>query len=121
MKKEFTCIICPVGCEITVEYTKDKITKIEGNTCDKGAEYVKKEITNPERTLTTTLRVKKGELRLVSVRTSKAVPKKLLFEAMDIISEKEVDAPVKIGDVLIKNILNTGADVIATKHIKRRS
>ncbi len=124
----FTCTFCPVGCEIAVEYTDQQLVCIEGNACGKGGEFVRKEVYSPERILTTTIRVRddnsnssnnNSELPLVSVRTTKPIPKRLLFKAMDVISKVEVEAPIKKGDVLLKDILGTGADVIATRDIRR--
>ncbi|MEA3255578.1 MAG: DUF1667 domain-containing protein [Candidatus Altiarchaeota archaeon] len=117
MNKRYVCIICPNCCEIEVEYSGDEIKEITGNICDKGEEYVRKELFCPERGLTTTVKVKKGSLPLVSVKTSKTIPKELMMEVMKEILRLEVDAPVKIGDILIKNVLDTKADIIATKNI----
>ena len=117
MNKRYVCIICPNGCEIEVEYSGDEIKEITGNICDKGEEYVRKELFYPERGLTTTVKVKNGSLPLVSVKTSKTIPKELMMEVMKEISRLEVEAPIKIGDILIKNVLDTKADIIATKNI----
>jgi len=117
MNKKFICIICPVGCEIEVEYDSEKIKKITGNSCEKGKEYIVEEIYNPKRVLTTTVKIKNGEMPLVSVKTSKPIPKDLIFKSMDELAEIKVSAPIKIGDIIIKNLLNTGADVIATKKV----
>lgn len=115
----FTCTLCPLGCEIAVEYTGQELVRIEGNGCEKGVEFVRKELYAPERILTSTIRVRNGELPLVSVRTAKPIPKGLLFEAMAVMAGVEVEAPVKLGDVLLENLLGTGADVIATRDISR--
>ena len=119
MNKRYVCIICPNGCEIEVEYSGDEIKEITGNICDKGEEYVRKELFYPERGLTTTVKVKNGSLPLVSVKTSKTIPKELMMEVMKEISRLEVEAPIKIGDILIKNVLDTKADIIATKNINK--
>jgi len=71
MKKEMICIGCPMGCYLTVEYTQKTVQKIKGNQCKIGLEYAEKESFNPERTLTTTVRIKNGHLPLLSVRTNK--------------------------------------------------
>lgn len=117
MNKKYVCIICPNSCEMEVEYSGDEIKGITGNICDKGEEYVRKELFCPERGLTTTVKIRNGSLPLVSVKTSKTIPKELLMKIMKELSRVEVEAPVKIGDVLIKNILDTKADIIATKNI----
>jgi len=117
-KKKFICIICPNGCEIEAEFDSTSIKKLEGNTCEKGAEYVRKEIFSPERGLTTTVRVLNGSLPLVSVKTSEPIPKEKMMNAMREIRRLKVSAPVRIGDVLFENILGTGSDVVATKNVK---
>jgi CxxC motif-containing protein len=119
MRKEITCIICPIGCRLMVEYEDNTILKIEGFECKKGKKYASEELLNPVRTLTTTIVVKDGEIPLVSVKTDKPIPKDKLFEVMDVISEIEVFSPVSIGDVLVKNVLDFNADIVATKNVER--
>ena len=117
MKKIFTCIICPNGCEIEVELNNDKISKIEGATCKKGKEYVNQELTNPQRNIATSVKVLNGDLDIVSVRLNKSIPKSSIFDVMKEIKTLEVKAPVKIGDIIRSNILNLDVDIIATKNI----
>lgn len=119
MKKELTCVICPLGCSLTGEYTQKVIQSIKGNQCKLGLEYARKEIFNPERTLTTTVRVKNGRLPLVSVRSNKPIPKERLLEAMDLLAKIEVTAPVRIRDKIIENLLDTGIDIIATSNVEK--
>lgn len=119
MKKEITCIICPIGCRLIVEYEDDTILDIDGFECKKGKKYASEELFNPVRTLTTTIIVKDGEIPLVSVKTDKPIPKDKLFEVMDAVSEIEVKAPVSIGDFLVKNVLGLNADIVATKNVQR--
>jgi CxxC motif-containing protein len=119
MKKKLICIICPLGCSLSVNYNQKGIKSVEGNQCERGLDYAEKEIFNPERTLTTTVRVKNGHLPLVSVRTNKPFPKRLLFDAMDLLAEIEAEAPIKIGHKIAENLFNTGVDVVATKNVER--
>ncbi len=119
MKKEITCIICPIGCRMMVEYKDETILNIEGFECKKGKKYGSEELLNPVRTLTTTIAVKDGEIPLVSVKTDKPIQKDKLFEVMDFISGIEVDAPVKLGDVLVENILGLKTDILATKNVEK--
>ncbi len=119
MKKEIICIMCPLGCSLTVYYTQKAIQSIEGNQCKLGLEYAEKEILNPERTLTTTVRVKHGHLPLVSVRSNKPLPKERLFDAMDLLAKIEVEAPIRIGEKVVENLFDTGVDAIATKNIEK--
>lgn len=119
MKKEMICIICPLGCNLFVNYTLKSIQNVEGNRCKLGLEYAEKEIFNPERTLTTTVRVKHGHLPLVSVKSEKPLPKERLFEAMNFLAKIEVEAPIRIGDKIISNLFDIGVDVVATKNIEK--
>ena len=120
MKKKFICIICPNGCEIEAEFDEKGIQNLEGNLCDKGAEYVKKEIFSPERGLATSVRVESGSLPLVSVKTSKPIPKGRIMDVMKEVGKLKVPAPVKVGDILLEDILGTGADLVATKNVERK-
>lgn len=124
MKKhhELVCIVCPMGCRLTL--TKDdnapKGYIIEGNICKRGVDYAIKEMTSPTRMLPTTVKIKDGFISRLPVRTTVAIPKELIFKAMDEINKVEVDAPVKCGDIIISNLLGTGADIIATRSMRRR-
>src|SRR6056297_520005 len=116
-KQTITCVACPKGCEVTVEHDGDEIIDIMGNACPQGADYAKEEIVAPTRILPTTIRVKNGALPLCPVKTTKQIPLENMFEAMAVIGEKEIEAPIKMGDVLIENILDTGADIVATRNM----
>lgn len=107
--KTITCIMCPNGCEITYD--------LEGGMCGKGPEYVKNEILNPKRTLTTSVRVIGGTIPLVSVRTTGSIPKESLMDAMRLISEMVVEAPVELGQVIQKDFMEEEIDLIATKAV----
>ena len=124
MVREFTCIICPNGCEITVDYETQadqtvEIRKIEGATCKRGAEYVKQELTDPKRNIATSVLVEGGELPLASVRLTAPIPKARIFDAMEEIKKCRLAAPVKAGTVVIKGILGFDADVIVTKNVAK--
>lgn len=113
-QRKMTCIVCPLGCEMTVDVQDGKIEHITGHSCKRGITYATDEVVDPRRTLTTTMRVLGGEFPVVSVKTDKPVPKGSLFACMKQINATVADAPVKIGDVLIENILGTGANIVAT-------
>ena len=110
------CIVCPTGCEIQVKKKEgtDEIT-FEGYTCKRGLEYAQQEYYEPKRILTTTIRVKNGLLPLVPVRTDSPILKDKLNEALKEIAIKEIEAPIKMGDILIENLLGLGANVIASR------
>ncbi len=112
---DVTCILCPIGCEIRVN--RKILSIIDGPKCKRGIEYAKNEIINPRRIITTTMYVRNGEIPLVSVKTSRPIPKDKIFEILNIIKSKSVEAPIEIGQIIIKNILNTNSDIIATKSI----
>lgn len=121
MKKEMICIGCPMGCYLSVDYVEATMRDVNGNRCKVGLEYAEKEISNPERTLTTTVKVKHGHLPLVSVRTNKPIPKSRILDAMNLLAKVEVEAPIKIGEPIIQNIFNTGVNIVATKNISKKT
>jgi CxxC motif-containing protein len=116
-RKELTCIGCPMGCQITVELEKGEVISVTGNTCAIGDKYARNEVTHPERTVTSTVVVDGGDKHRVSVKTAGNIPKDKIFECMNAINAVRVKAPVKIGDVVIKDVVGTGVNVIATKDV----
>lgn len=118
-KKELVCICCPLGCSLTAEIEESGEVRISGNTCNRGADYGKKEMTNPTRTLTTTVRVRDGILPALSVKTQDGIPKNKVLECIRSLQEVEVEAPVHIGDIVLADIAGTGIDVVATKEVPK--
>ena len=116
MIRELTCIVCPKGCQLTVELEGKEIKSIKGHTCKRGEEYAKTECTAPRRTLTTTAPVVGGGV--VPVKTDATVPKELLFECMELINKAYVPADAEFGYVVIENILGTGANVVTTRSVQ---
>ena len=114
MKKNLICVSCPLGCPIEVEVENGEILSVTGNTCKRGDKYARDELTNPVRSLTTTVKLVDGNLPVVPVKSSKPVPKDKMFDCMKLINEATIKAPVKIGDVVIENILGLGVDIVAT-------
>ena len=110
--KELICIKCPKGCYLHVD--DENGYAVTGNSCERGAEYGKKELTNPTRVLTSTVKVTGSLHRRVSVKSLGELPRGLLEEAVRLLDPIELTAPVHIGDVVIANILNTGIDIVAT-------
>lgn len=118
-ERNLICIACPRGCPMKVTLDDaGAITSIEGATCKNGEAYATNEVTHPMRNLTSTVKVLGGEAPVVPVKTSIDIPKELIFDAMKLINEATLPAPVHIGDVAISNILGTGADIIATNEAK---
>ncbi len=119
MNRTLTCIICPNGCELEAAYEGNQILSVVGNKCPKGAEYAEQEIKNPMRTIASSVKLKGGTMPLVSVRVTGPIPKAKIMDVMAVIRETTVDAPVKIGDVLIEDILGLGVDVMATRNVEK--
>lgn len=112
--RQLICICCPVGCLITVDKKKDKSLDITGNNCQKGEAYARSEMTAPTRTVTSIICVEGGSGKVVPVKTAAEIPKEKIEICMREIQAAYVAAPVKVGDVLIENVADTGISVIAT-------
>ena len=119
INREIICIVCPTGCRIQVSGRDQEQLIVKGNECKRGEEYALKEITDPRRTLITTVQINHGILRRLPVRTNREIPKRSIFPCMEIINSTEVEAPVEIGQVIVSDILGTGADVVATRSMAR--
>lgn len=111
------CVVCPVSCPVQVEWEGDGIIRTDHNQCKLALDYVKDELFNPQRTLTSSLPVVGGRKPLVSVKSSQGLPKDRLLEAMQSISDLDVHAPVHIGDVLVADLLGTGVSLVATRDV----
>lgn len=115
--RTFTCIVCPNGCVIETKSEPGKETVVTGNKCKRGKEYVLQELTDPRRTIATTVRITGASLPLCSVRLNRAIPKKDIFRVMEEIDKVQLTAPVRIGQITIENVCGLGADVIVTKNM----
>ena len=114
MKRNMICIICPRGCALHAESNNDQIT-VTGNACPRGQEYAINECTNPVRTVTATVRVSNRHNTMVSVKTSVPVAKGKMMDVMNVLRATQIEAPVHIGDVILKDIC--GSDIVVTKAI----
>ena len=114
---ELTCIGCPLGCPLTVNLEENEVTEVTGNTCPKGAIYAQKEVTNPTRIVTSTVRVTGGSCPMVNVKTASDIPKGKIFECVEALKDVVLTAPVKIGDVVLSDVAGTGVDVIAARNV----
>ena len=108
-KRELTCIMCPLGCQLTVMIDGENIT-VTGNNCKRGEVFGKEEVTCPMRIVTSSVKTEKG---VRACKTSKPVPKSMIFDVMKEIEKLRLKS-VKFGEVVIKNVLNTGADIVIT-------
>ena len=115
--RELTCIGCPLGCSITVTMDENKILSVSGNTCPRGDAYARKEVTNPTRIVTSTVRVQNGASAMVNVKTASDIPKEKIFECVSALKNVMVEAPVKIGDVVLEDVAGTGVNVIAARNL----
>lgn len=115
--KELICIVCPNGCHLKVD--DENGYTVTGNQCPRGAEYGRTELQNPTRVLTSTVRVEGGMHRRISVKTNKPIPKGMMFQAMACLDEVDLTAPVKNGQVIIPDLLGTGADLVATRAMEK--
>jgi len=111
--KELICIVCPKGCRLKVD--EENSFAVSGNSCPRGAEYGKNEISNPCRVITSTVVIEGAQLRRCPVRTDKPIKKALMFDVMNEIAKVRAVSPVQRGDVLIENILGTDVNLIVTR------
>ena len=117
-ERKLTCIGCPLGWPLTVTMENGEVKDVKGNTCPRGDLYARDEVTNPTRVVTSIVKVKGGSLAAVSCKTANVIPKAKIFEILDEIKPVVMEAPVKIGDVVVANVAGTGVDVVATKNIE---
>ena len=113
--KNLTCIVCPRGCTLTVTLDSDlenPVVSVEGQGCKRGVDYATAECTHPTRMLTTTAPTVDGGV--VPCKTDRAIPRELLFEAMKAVNSLSAPAVVRIGDILLPDLLGTGANIVAT-------
>ena len=113
--RNMTCIVCPMGCQLQVDLEDGVVKSVSGNTCPRGKQYAIDECTHPMRTITSTARAENGEV--VPVKTDRTVPKEMMFDCMVEINRAVVKLPAKIGDVVVENILGTGANVVVTANM----
>ena len=119
--KEFVCITCPMGCHLKVNDEDKNNIIVNGNTCPRGRIYGINEVTNPKRMITSSVKVNNGIDLVVSVKTKEAIDKSLIFDVLNELKDVSVDAPIKIGDVIINNVLNNGVDIVATRNVGEKN
>ena len=117
--RSMTCIQCPRGCRLTLGIDAGLVTSLVGNGCDLGPAWAKREVEDPVRTLTTSVRVLRGREDLVSVRTSGPIPRRLLAEALAVAKELRIEAPVALGRVIAENLAGSGVSLVATRAVER--
>ncbi len=115
--KKFTCIVCPVSCNLEVTDNNNELT-VKGNQCKRGVAFGINEYKDPKRMLTTTVKVLNSKLKRVPVISSAEVPKNRLIELVQLLYKESVEAPITRGDIVVKNIGDTGVDIIASRTIR---
>jgi len=114
-KTELICITCPMGCTLDVTHEGDAIIEVDGATCKRGENYAEEELKNPQRMVTTTVKVAGGLHPLLPVYTSAPIPKARIFDLLEDIRKAEVEAPVRVGDVVLERVVDTDVDVLASR------
>ncbi len=115
---EIICIVCPKGCHLDVIET-DSGMRVTGNQCARGAEYGPKELKNPTRVLTSTVRVEDAMYPRLPVKTDRDIPKPMIFDIMAALENLVVAAPVVRGQVLLRDVCGSGANIVATRDLRR--
>lgn len=117
-RRELICIGCPMGCPIVVEMEEGKVLSVTGNTCPRGESYARKEVTNPTRIVTTTVRVEGGKVPMINVKTEQDIPKDKIFECIAALRGVTMKAPVHIGDIILENVADTGVNIVAAGNVE---
>ena len=115
---DYTCIVCPQSCDITLVDEEGKIT-VSGNRCVRGENYARNEYTNPRRMITTTVSIKGSHIHMLPVISSDTVPKEMLKDCLHYLYTLQLEAPVTMGQIVVQDILGTGIDIIAARTISR--
>lgn len=119
--KIFNCIMCPIGCELTVTLDDGKFQSVKGNHCPRGAKFAETETTAPKRMLTSTVKVLNGKLHLLPVVSADLLPKEKILACAEELRKVQVEAPIHVGDVICKNILNLGVDIVASRDLAKEN
>jgi len=116
-ERELICIGCPMGCPIVVKMEDGKVVSVTGNTCPRGDAYARKEVTDPTRIVTTTVRVADGKVPMINVKTEYDIPKDKIFDCIVALRGVTIKAPVQIGDIVLENVAGTGVNIVAAGNV----
>lgn len=116
MTKNMTCIVCPMGCSLTIQ-EQDGELLVTGNRCPRGEQYAKQEVTTPMRNISSTVRVHNGILPVVPVKTDREIPKDKIHDIMALINTVEIDAPVQCGQCILPHLFGSSANIVATRDL----
>ena len=118
----YLCIGCPLGCRLELDENElGDIVEIRGSGCRRGDRHAVQEHTDPRRLVTTTVAIEGGLWPRLPVKTSEPIPKALVAEACRSVAATAVRAPVRLGDIIVEDLLGTGADLVATRAMPRRA
>ena len=117
-KKELTCICCPMGCALSVELEGGNVLSVSGNTCKRGDTYARDEVVRPVRMVTSIVKVKNGNLKMLPVKTKEPINKSKINECLEALKTVEINAPIHIGDVILYNVV--GVDIVASRNVEVR-
>lgn len=117
-QRELTCICCPVGCALTVNIADDNSVTVTGNRCPRGAAYGEKEVSNPTRIVTSTVRIEGYPDAVVAVKTASDIPKGKIGDCMKALAKVTATAPVHVGDIILENVADTGVNIVATRSFR---
>lgn len=120
-ESRITCIVCPQSCSLELDVLDGQVTEVRGNACKRGKDYALQEYTHPVRTLTSTVRVAGGVLPRLPVRSKVEIPRGKLMECLLLLDQVEVQAPVRMGQVVLSDAGDTGVDIVAGRHMPRKS
>ena len=118
-EKELICVNCPMGCRLHVQIENGAVISVSGNSCPRGKAYAEKECVRPARILTTTVKISGGTHRVLPVITNREIPLDMIFAALEEVKKIEIEAPVKEGQIIVQDLLETGADLIASRSMER--
>ena len=122
-EKKITCVTCPLGCKLKINIENNKIISISGNQCKKGIKFAEVEIRDPRRILATTIKLKaqggqEAVFNRLPVRSVAPAPKDKILEIIKEVRKIKVSPPIKMGDIIAKNIIGSGVDIIASMSVE---
>jgi len=118
--EHYTCLGCPIGCALELRHEGDAIVEVRGNRCERGVKYARQEFNDPRRGLSTTVRIVGARWARLPVKVTQPIPKHRVLEAARLIHQLQVDAPVRIGTVLIADLFGeAGVNVVTTRTMER--
>ncbi|MCS7113614.1 MAG: DUF1667 domain-containing protein [Nitrososphaerota archaeon] len=118
VERRLTCIVCPIGCIVTVRVSGDRL-EASGYLCSRGLDYARQEALDPRRIAITVVKVRYGDIPVVSVKTDRPIPRRFVREVAKLAAYIEAEAPIELGQILLEDILGTGANLVATRPVRR--